>query len=1076
MTGEAFKAGEAYLDLDVRDQTPEGIRRIKERIERGDHATLTVKADQPLDDVFRARVEEAVKAIRPEVTTTATDPITTRWKEQVDQGTKTPREVPVTATDPINAAWRAKVQESIRAISADAIKIPMTPETAKYREELELAVGELSSAVHQKIPVDMDQADQFRIHVRELAKELSAEVKVHIPVEVDQQKVKADAKKAADDASAAMRAAFSGGAAPIPGLIGAAVLAGAPLIGGALVGAVGAGFVALDAVVAARSEEVTNQWTQMVSNMRAITADTAPYLTAPFVKATAEIRSNVAMIGPEIQSDMITSAQYVKPLTDGLVGLARNALPGVSMALLTGEPVIQGFKVLLSDTGQEVGDMFESFSGHSHAFGTDIQSLSSIVRSAMTFITNVVNQTGEAWASSSGQIDDAISALFGGLGQLSGTAVPALVTEFADLLSILGVVASVTGTVSTAVGPLAGYLMATALAAKVLGVNLTAIPGAIKAIPDKVLDIATSSSKFSGVAEGLLPLLGGLGLAAGSVAAGFGLVALGASSAAAKDKELADQGIALGQAMVKGGQGSDDAVRKLADLRSNVDAAQHQIDELTHQQNAGTTATNEYGGAFSATASKSMELQGKIQDARTVLNKANQEFTDYSAQLGTVGVAQAKASEAQKEYNKAVATYGETSPQAIAAMSALTTANNNVTSAQQNAANAMNLAAKASGTFSTNSSLLAKDLAKIGDAASTDTDKISAMKDALVRLSGGTIPVEDALEAVHKTLTGISTVANQAGAGVDGYGKALINADNTVNTTLKNGQSLRDALTTLRGNFVDVAAAITAQDQAQGKSTDQIKAHVQAVLNEQLPSLYKFGAALGLNTDQVNRLLDKENLLPAEIATTVVTPGVLNAQQAMDILRNKVLDVPNDHTVVTSALTDTAINQLRGLGYVVETLPNGQIKVTADTTLAAQAAQARVDAINQLHANITVSTKDASGSWAQLHEAQGGMVVPMADGGVMGMSGAFSQFVPANTPRLIGDNIRVPELFAPLDGSPRTAANIRAAATHEGVILPTQRASDIVVTVNQTVSTQDPDRAAAVALAGVARAVGSARR
>jgi hypothetical protein len=77
--------------------------------------------------------------------------------------------------------------------------------------------------------------------------------------------------------------------------------------------------------------------------------------------------------------------------------------------------------------------------------------------------------------------------------------------------------------------------------------------------------------------------------------------------------------------------------------------------------------------------------------------------------------------------------------------------------------------------------------------------------------------------------------------------------------------------------------------------------------------------------------------------------------------------------------------------------------------------------------------------------AQGGVITPMAAGGVVGfdrgglashkltaMSGGAAQVVPPNTWRLIGDNMKVPEVFAPLDGSDRSLSFLRYGANQFG--------------------------------------------
>lgn len=1086
-SAEGFKVGSAYLDLDIRDQTPEGLRRIKERIERGDHVAIPIRIDDPDEAAFREKLLAAVKSIHPVVQPTFGDPVTPQWKQDTDEKTRRYKPPPVktTATDPIDAAWRAKIQASIRAIAADAIKIPMVLETAKYREELELAVGELNSTLTQKIPVDMDGADQFRLHVEELAKEVSAEVTAHIPVEIDRDKARADAETAAADISRSFTSVFGNGIAPMPAVIGAAVLAAGPLVGGAMIGIAGLGMAAFAATIAARTPQVSAAWGSLMAQLTAEQTAAAPMLAEPIANALDVVRGRIALLGPEIRADLVTAESAVKPLTEGLLGLVQGALPGLTMALVRQGPVMQGFKTLLTDTGQAVGDTFSSLSEHAKAFGVDTASLGRIVQSAMGLITNVTNQTGEAWASNSGQITGAVGQLMSGLGQLSGSVIPALTSELANVLSVLGLLAEGAGAVEHAVGPLAGDLTALAISAKLLGVNLTAIPGQLSALPEKLAEVAAGGGRFAGVSGLLAGVLPAVGTGLGVVAAGFGLVALGASTAAAHERDLIDAGTQLGHSVIVGGTAASDAGKKLNDMEDSTNKLKVQIQQLAGQANAGTTAINEYGGGYSVTASKSVEFQGKLQDLNIELKAATDAENDYIKELGPMGVAQARAAQAQKDYNDALTKYGAGAPETEAASKKLASANAEVTSQQQNLNNALSLTKATMGTFSKPAEVLKQDLAKIGDAASTDSDKIKAMKDALIQLSGGAIPVGDAMEAIDKALSGINSQLVQGIPKTDGYGKALLNADGSIRTVTKNGQDLRDTIGDLRGKFVDAAAAIVAQDEAQGKSAVDAKAHAQAVLEQQIPAIEKLGGAMGLTKDQVDNALKAMGAWPKDLVTVVATPGVLQAQSAMDILRGKVLDVPNDHTVHTNALTDEAMNALRALGLVVTTLPDGTVTITGNTALAQQAAEDQVARINAMRAAIHV-TVQSDGSAVQVTpggrvavtNATGNLFVPMADGGFGGrtltpMGNDVAQVVAPNTWRISGDRRDVSELFAPLDGSQRSASLIRQAAQHEGLTshVPTQRS----VTINQTVITTDPQQAADKAAGAVAWAMSSAR-
>jgi hypothetical protein len=1074
-----YKAGSAYLDLDVRDNTGPGLQRVKEKIERGDHVNLPVGIDQPDLESFQARLIEAVKSIKPEVTVKLGDPVTPQWKQDTDEKTRqySPPPVKTQATNPIDTAWRAQFNASVRSIAAEALKIPATADTAEFRTDLAAKLEEISKTASAKIPAELGKADEFKAKAELLAAEVSATVKAHVPVVVDEDKAKADLKKAGEDASAEFSSAFGNGIAPLPGLIGAAVIAGAPLVGAAFTTLATVGFVALDGVVAAQSAQVKSSWLDLTSDLAATSDAVAPQVAAPFVQAIAVARSQLKQLTPEIQSDMVTASQAVMPLTNGLLAMARNAIPGVSMALVTSQPIISAWSDLFAHTGQSIGNMFDQFSQHSAQFGTSVRSLDSIVQSAMSFLTNLITQAGDAWAAHSGQINDGIDRLFSGLSSLTGSVLPALTGELANVLSVVGLLAQGLGGLEHMIGPLAGDLTSLALTAKLLGVNLTSIPSAISAIPGKLEAAAASGGRFAGVSGALADVLPAVGEGLAGIAAPLGIAAVYMSSVAQHQQDLVDAGTALGQSMVKGGSAAQEAGQKLADLQSNVDSLKGQLANATTQQNM-LTASIEYGrGGASTAGNVAKSYRDNIADLQKELGTAQQAQQAYTAQLGPVGVAQAQAAQAQKDYNDAVGKYGPSSSQAEAAAKKLAVANQNVTSEQQNMTNALRQSTAQAELFATPAAQLYADLNKIGDASAKDSDKITAMKDALIRLQGGTIPVGDAMEAIDKVMSSIDQQMQQGINRADGYGKALLNADGTVRTATKNGQSFRDTLTDLRGKFVDAAAAIVAQDEAQGKSAEDAKKHADTVLQAQIPAIEKLGASMGLTKQQVDDAIKAMGAWPDQLTTVVATPGMVNAQQAMDILKGKVLDVPTDHSVHTTALTQEAMDALRTLGYTVNTLPDGTVVVTGDTSLALQAAQSVVRQINGMTAVVHIN---AQGNTDSVHftatgstmSAHGNLLYPMAGGGVLTpMSSAQATVVPPDSWRVVGDNMQYPELYAPLDGSDRSKSLIGQAAVDQGV-MPRK---NITVNVTQHVSTQDPHAAANAALAGVAFVVGSVR-
>ncbi|NKT14936.1 hypothetical protein GS495_18385 [Rhodococcus hoagii] len=86
-----------------------------------------------------------------------------------------------------------------------------------------------------------------------------------------------------------------------------------------------------------------------------------------------------------------------------------------------------------------------------------------------------------------------------------------------------------------------------------------------------------------------------------------------------------------------------------------------------------------------------------------------------------------------------------------------------------------------------------------------------------------------------------------------------------------------------------------------------------------------------MNSKAAAEYADQLGLTPKIVETAISTPGMPAAKSELDVLKGKVNDVPGEKLILTSALTDEAMTRLRNLGIRVETLPNGEVAVTADT-------------------------------------------------------------------------------------------------------------------------------------------------
>lgn len=101
--------------------------------------------------------------------------------------------------------------------------------------------------------------------------------------------------------------------------------------------------------------------------------------------------------------------------------------------------------------------------------------------------------------------------------------------------------------------------------------------------------------------------------------------------------------------------------------------------------------------------------------------------------------------------------------------------------------------------------------------------------------------------------------------------------------------------------------------------------------NENYDALLGQVMATGMSNQAAVDYLATLGLTPEFVDTTIRQPGMPEAKYELDVLKDKVIGVPDSKTVHTEALTQDAQDNLKALGFTVENLPDGTVKVTAPT-------------------------------------------------------------------------------------------------------------------------------------------------
>src|SRR5207244_7174680 len=112
--------------------------------------------------------------------------------------------------------------------------------------------------------------------------------------------------------------------------------------------------------------------------------------------------------------------------TDGVDALARNAMPGLSAAVLNSGPVFAGLQVLLADTGTGVSDFFGAISTGAPSAGALLGELGGALRDLLGFAGNLLTSLATDFDTHFGQVRVLLHSAEDTILGLAHGAVPAL--------------------------------------------------------------------------------------------------------------------------------------------------------------------------------------------------------------------------------------------------------------------------------------------------------------------------------------------------------------------------------------------------------------------------------------------------------------------------------------------------------------------------------------------------------------------------------------------------------------------------------------------------------------------------
>lgn len=339
---------------------------------------------------------------------------------------------------------------------------------------------------------------------------------------------------------------------------------------------------------------------------------------------------------------------------------------------------------------------------------------------------------------------------------------------------------------------------------------------------------------------------------------------------------------------------------------------------------------------------------------------------------------------------------------------------------------------------------LAAAMGVLADKTATADDRARALKDALDSLNGGTINLEAAQIRMRDNLQRLSDYfklsgdeSQDAALKAKGWGDSLVNADGSVNTLTENGRHLATGISDIKDATVEAASKAYDLARSQGKSIPDSIALARAAMQEGRDSLLKTADSADITAGAAERLANKVGLVPGTLTIDVLAPKADQVQAELELLKARVEEVPGTKEIHVESLSDEAQKKLEAVGLTVTRVPGSKdIVITAnDGDFNGAIARATAPATKTINIVYYDTGAPIRGQAVGVVNAKGNLLEAFAQGGFHGlnpMRGGYATMVQPNTFRVIGDNLKVPEAYIPLDRSLRSVGILNEAAERMG--------------------------------------------
>lgn len=441
---------------------------------------------------------------------------------------------------------------------------------------------------------------------------------------------------------------------------------------GLALGALPLAFGAIAVAAVKNNEELRSSWSSMWQDMKAEAEAISGPLLDVFNDLSNDIFGTWRQLRPELAQIFRDSVPLIESFTDGVLGMAEEAVPRFGTAIQQSGPAMRGFEQLLISIGVGLGDMSINMAQNSQATGQSLALLGGFIQNLLADVGSLINLFTTWWSEVGpnfnrvfDQATDVLLAFTEGGLRGAGDGMTILLGVVEGLLDVFGPFADIFGQI---------------------GGTALALIGTWKLLAGSMGLVGKAWALISPV--GMMGRLDGVTGAIGRMATAGGNLTTKLTGNAMAGAQFTNVTNKVGTAVTRAASALPLIGAAIIGVQAVMDHFFPSADDLATKLAQGGSAAEEarskmYGleGGYSRTNLAAAMFAERQEDVAAALEK-------HYAGMTEVERAQSRLTQAENDYQYALDKFGPSSEQAADAQDRLAMATDEVTSAQEDAADA----------------------------------------------------------------------------------------------------------------------------------------------------------------------------------------------------------------------------------------------------------------------------------------------------------------------------------------------------------------------------------------------------